>query len=79
MKKDIFEELPDEQKFDELNYDNLLLVLDTIKSEPEYNHCIIFDDMGAYLKDNVIRKLLKEIIFMIWQNLCLILHINICL
>ena len=31
MKKDIFEELPDEQKFDELNYDNLLLVLDTIK------------------------------------------------
>ena len=63
MKKDIFEELPDEQKFDELNYDNLLLVLDTIKSEPEYNHCIIFDDMGAYLKDNEIRKLLKEIIF----------------
>ena len=63
MKKDIFEELPDEQKFDELNYDNLLLVLDTIKSEPEYNHCIIFDDMGAYLKDNAIRKLLKEIIF----------------
>ena len=35
MKKDIFEELPDEQKFDELNYDNLLLVLDTMKSEPE--------------------------------------------
>ena len=63
MKKDIFEELPDEQKFDELNYDNLLLLLDTIKSEPEYNHCIIFDDMGAYLKDNEIRKLLKEIIF----------------
>jgi KaiC/GvpD/RAD55 family RecA-like ATPase len=63
MKKDIFEELPDEQKFDELNYDNLLLVLDAIKSEPEYNHCIIFDDMGAYLKDNAIRKLLKEIIF----------------
>ena len=63
MKKDIFEELPDEQKFDELNYDNLLLVLDTIKAEPEYNHCIIFDDMGAYLKDNEIRKLLKEVIF----------------
>ena len=35
MKKDIFEELPDEQKFDELNYDNLLLVLETIKSEIE--------------------------------------------
>ena len=31
MKKDIFEELSDEQKFDELNYDNLLLGLDTIK------------------------------------------------
>ncbi len=63
MKKDIFEQLADDQKYDELNYDNLITVLERIKSEPEYNHCIIFDDMGAYLKDNEIRKLLKEIIF----------------
>lgn len=64
MKRDIFEEIPEEQKFDELNYENLSGVLDAIKSDdPEYTHCIIFDDMGAYLKNNDIRKLLKEIIY----------------
>lgn len=63
MKKDIFEELPDEQKFDELTFDNLNGVLESIKAEPECNHCLIFDDMGAYLKNNDIRKLLKEIIY----------------
>jgi nucleoside-triphosphatase THEP1 len=64
MKKDIFEELPEDQKYNELTYENLLEVITTIKSdEPECNHCIIFDDMGAYLRDNEVRKLLKEIIF----------------
>ena len=63
MEKDIFEELPDEQKFDDLTYENLSSVLEIIKAEPEFNHCIIFDDMGAYLKNNDIRKLLQEIIF----------------
>ena len=64
MKRDIFEEIPEEQKFDELNYENLSGVLETIKNDdPEYNHCIIFDDMGAYLKDKENRKLLKEIIY----------------
>jgi DNA replication protein DnaC len=64
MKEDIFEELPDDQKYDELTYENLLDVMTRIKSdEPECNHCIIFDDMGAYLRDNQIKKLLKEIIF----------------
>ena len=64
MKNDIFEELPEDQKYNELTYDNLFEVITTIKSdEPECNHCIIFDDMGAYLRDNEVRKLLKEIIF----------------
>lgn len=64
MKRDIFEEIPEDQKFDELNYENLSGVLEAIKSDdPEYTHCIIFDDMGAYLKNNDIRKLLKEIIY----------------
>jgi DNA replication protein DnaC len=64
MKKDIFEELPDDQKYDELTYENLSEVVDKIKSEPDCNNCIIFDDMGAYLRsDPEVRKLLKEIIF----------------
>lgn len=63
MKKDIFKELPEDQKYNELSYDNLFEVLTYIKDEPENNHCIIFDDMGAYLKNNDIRKLLQEIIF----------------
>lgn len=63
MSKDIFEELPDDQKFDELTYDNLKEVIDRIKEEPDNNHCIIFDDQGAYLRNNETRKLLKEIIF----------------
>ncbi len=76
MKRDIFQEIPEDQKFDELNYENLRGVLDKIKSRDEdeddeeevdesqhINNCIIFDDMGAYLKDKSIRKLLKEIIY----------------
>jgi len=63
MSKDIFEELPDDQKFDELTYDNLTEVVQKIKEEPEFNHCIIFDDMGAYLRNYEVQKLLKEIIY----------------
>ena len=65
MKKDIFEELPEDQKYNELTFDNLSEVINSIKSdEPECNHCIILDDMGAYLRsDPEVRKLLKEIIF----------------
>lgn len=64
MKRDIFSEIPEDQKFDDLSYENLSSVLERIKDdEQEYSNCIIFDDMGAYLKNNDIRKLLKEIIF----------------
>ncbi len=84
MKRDIFEEIPFDQKFDELNYENLSGVLDRIKNGDEeeeeesdcdcdeeprkkkkevINSCIIFDDMGAYLKNKEIKKLLKEIIY----------------
>lgn len=64
MKRDIFSEIPEDQKYDELNYENLSGVLERIKEDdPEYSHCIIFDDQGAHLKNNDIRKLLKEIIF----------------
>jgi hypothetical protein len=64
MRDNIFEDLDEEKKFDELTYSNLETVLSRIKeSEPEENHCILMDDMGAYLKDNETRKLFKEIIY----------------
>jgi len=64
MKDKLFDDLPEDQKFEELNDENLNYVMETIKSEDaKYNNCIIFDDMGAYLKDPLIMKTLKELIF----------------
>ena len=60
MKDKLFDQLPEEQKFDELTFENLQYVKDNL--EPDENTCIIFDDMGAYLKNNETRKLLKEMI-----------------
>jgi hypothetical protein len=56
----LFDKIPEEQKYEELNYENLSSVNDQLNNEE--NSCIIFDDMGAYLKDNEIKKLLKEMI-----------------
>lgn len=58
MKDKIFDTLPDEQKFDELSLENL----EAAEDQFEGNSCIIFDDMGAYLKDIEIRRKLKELI-----------------
>ena len=60
MKDKLFDQLPDDQKFEELSLENLEYVNDTL--DDEGNNCIIFDDMGAYLKNNDIKKLLKEIV-----------------
>lgn len=63
MKDKLFDKLPDSQKYDELNYDTLNEVMDTIKEEDtKYNNCIIFDDMTAYLKNNDTFKLFKELV-----------------
>lgn len=60
----LFEKIPDEQKFDELNEENLQVVINVIKREDKkYNNCIIFDDMTAYLKNHETLKLFKELIF----------------
>jgi len=59
MKDKLFDKIPDEQKFEELSLENLEYVDDTLD---EGNNCLIFDDMTAYLKDNVIRKKLKELV-----------------
>ncbi len=60
MKDKLFDQLPDDQKFEELSFENLEYVNDTL--DDEGNNCIIFDDMGAYLKNHEIKKLLKEIV-----------------
>ena len=63
--KDLFDQLDDHKKYNELSYENLKYVVDTIKIEVEeenINNCIIFDDMGAYLRDNKIKQLLKELV-----------------
>lgn len=61
MKDKLFDQLPDQQKFDELNLENLERAEELC--DPDGNNCIIFDDQGAYLKDKEVRKKLKELIF----------------
>jgi hypothetical protein len=64
MKDNIFEKIPQEQCYEELNYDNLHQVMTTIKGEDKkYNNCIVIDDMTAYLKNQDVKQLLKELIF----------------
>ena len=68
MKDKLFDQLDEQQKYNELSYENLKYVqkcrVDTIKIEVEednINNCIIFDDMGAYLRENKTKLLLKEL------------------
>jgi len=65
MNDKLFDKLPDENKYDELNMENLHEVLEKCKEDAEegYNSCILFDDVGASLKQNDIQLLLKQIIF----------------
>ena len=67
MKDKIFNNLPADQLYEELTFDNLNEVMDKIKDiniqDPTYTHCIIFDDMTAYLKNSETLKILKELIF----------------
>ena len=60
MRDKLFDTLPDDQKFDELTFENLEYVKNDL--DPDENSAIIFDDQGAYLKNNDIKKLLKELI-----------------
>ena len=60
MRDKLFDTLPDDQKFDELTFENLDYVKNDL--DPDENSAIIFDDQGAYLKNNDIKKLLKELI-----------------
>jgi hypothetical protein len=63
-KGNIFDTLPDENKFNELTLENLEDVMNRVKNEdPKYNNCIIFDDCTAFLKNKDTMKLFKELIF----------------
>jgi hypothetical protein len=63
MKKDIFGKLPADQLFDELTFENLDLVLDEIEASHDLNIAIIFDDVGASLKNYDTMNLMKKLIF----------------
>ena len=60
MKDKLFDQLPEDQKFEELTLENLEEVDNNL--DEEGNNCLIFDDQGAYLKNNDIKKLLKAMI-----------------
>jgi hypothetical protein len=60
MKDRLFDKIPDEQKYNELNLENLNEVESNLS---EYNNVILFDDMTAFLKDGEIKKKLKELVF----------------
>ena len=59
MRDDLFGKLPPEQIFDELSLENL----ETVFSElHDGNNCLVFDDMGSYLKNNEIKKKMRELL-----------------
>ena len=60
MKDKLFDKIPDDQKYNELNLENLKDIENNLS---EYNNVILFDDMTAYLKDADIRKTLHELVF----------------
>ena len=66
MEDKLFDQLDEDKKFDELTFDNLHYVAEKIKyeveDEPEINNIIIFDDMGAYLRNTDTKRLLKELV-----------------
>ena len=67
MKDNLFDQLHEDKKINELTFDTLNYVLDTIKNEleeePDINNVIIFDDMTAYLRDNQVKKLLNQLVY----------------
>tara|TARA_R100000655_G_scaffold104532_1_gene151876 strand:+ start:1052 stop:1771 length:720 start_codon:yes stop_codon:yes gene_type:complete len=63
MKKDIFGKLPQDQLFNELNFENLDLVMDELEASSDLNIAIIFDDVGASLKNFDTMNLMKKLIF----------------
>ena len=67
MKDKLVEQLHEDKKFNELTFDSLNYVLDTIKNkleeEPDIDYIIIFDDMTAYLRETHVKKLLNQLVY----------------
>lgn len=64
VKNNIFDAIPEDQKFDDMNEETLGDVMDRVRNEDKkFNNAIIIDDMTAKLKDKEVEKLLKELIF----------------
>ena len=65
MKDKLFQNgIPDNQIYDELDYESLKTVADEIEEEDsKYNNIIIFDDQTVALKNKETLKLLKRLIF----------------
>lgn len=60
MKDNIFDKLPEDQKFSELTFENLSYVVERIQNgEKDEKFCIIYDDMSAYLKNPDVLKMFK--------------------
>jgi DNA replication protein DnaC len=64
LKPNIFEALPEEQLFEELNHDNINLVYEELKKNSENGHksLIIMDDVQKALKDNGVISQFKNIV-----------------
>jgi len=60
MADDLFDKIPDEQKYNELTIDNLN---DVEANLSEYNNVLIIDDLTASLKNSDIKKKLKELVY----------------
>ena len=62
MKDNIFKDL--ENKYDELNYENIINVFEKLNDTPaDENNVIILDDQTAHLKDKGVSQILKEIVY----------------
>jgi adenylate kinase family enzyme len=74
---DIFENLPEDQQYYDLNADTLAEVISKVRAEAaeNFNSCIIFDDMAAKLKNNATMHLFKELIFNRRQFRCSIIFL----
>jgi len=60
MKDDLFDKIPDEQKYNDLTIENL----DDIENNlSEHNNVLLIDDLTASLKNKDIKKKLKELVY----------------
>lgn len=63
VKDDIFDRLPKDQKYEELNRETMSDLADRLSSAPaEENNCVIMDDVAAYLKSPEIQRLFRELV-----------------